>query len=147
MRAGPVRQLRNMFPGQAVKRAISASLLLLLLLSCTTEPLSRAPGELAPGGPRTFILIGDTQKTMTLEFWRHHFDAERQAVIRAIAVESPAFVVNCGDVICHGGSYADWRSFCDENETLFSRKIAYFPALGNHDYYGGAERALRYRAA
>ena len=131
-----------------MSRALPASLLLPLLIVCAAEaPLSSAPGTLDPEAPARFILGGDTQKTMTLEFWRPHFDAERQAVIRALADERPAFIVNSGDVVCHGGREADWRRFCAENEILFTRKIAYFPALGNHDYYGGSDQALRFRAA
>jgi hypothetical protein len=93
-----------------------------------------------------FILLGDTQRTMAVEFWRPHFDRERLAVIRAIADERPAFVVNAGDVVCHGGRRADWTRFREENEPLFERAIAYFPAVGNHDLYGGVEAALRNRA-
>jgi hypothetical protein len=126
-----------------VTRALPA--LLVLLAACAAEPLSPAPGTLSPGAPLKFILVGDTQKTMTLEFWRPHFDDERRAVIRAVAEERPAFVVNSGDVVCHGGREADWRRFCAENQPIFSRNIAYFPALGNHDYYGGTASALRYR--
>lgn len=83
---------------------------------------------------------------MALEFWRPQHDRERLAVIRAIAGEEPAFIVNAGDVVCHGGRRADWQRFCRENEILFDRQIAYFPALGNHDLYGGVEEALRNRA-
>jgi predicted MPP superfamily phosphohydrolase len=130
-----------------VKRALPPSILLSLLAACASESLSQAAGVVPADAPPKFVLVGDTQKTMTLEFWRRHFDAERQAVIRAIADERPAFIVNAGDIVCHGGREADWRRFCDENEPIFSRKIPYFPVLGNHDYYGGAEAALRYRAA
>ncbi|MBI3854866.1 MAG: metallophosphoesterase [Planctomycetes bacterium] len=127
-------------------RAVSPALLL-LLAACSPVRLTPAPGMILPDAPPTFVVVGDTQKTMTLEFWRPHHDAERLEVVRAIAEDRPAFVVNAGDVVCHGGSTTDWKRFCDENEALFSRGIAYFPALGNHDYYGGAERALRLRAA
>jgi predicted phosphohydrolase len=123
------------------------ALLSLLAVGCAVEPpLPAAPGTTRPDAPPCFIFVGDTQKTMTLEFWRPHFDEERRAVIRAILAEAPAFVVNSGDVVCHGGRRADWMRFCDENELLFSGAVAYFPALGNHDYYGGAGTALQYRA-
>jgi predicted MPP superfamily phosphohydrolase len=123
------------------------ALLSLLAAGCAAPPpLPAAPGTIRPDAPGRFILLGDTQKTMTLEFWRPHYDAERKAVIQAVLSESPAFVINSGDLVCHGGRREDWRRFCDENEVLFSGGIAYFPALGNHDYYGGAESALRFRA-
>jgi hypothetical protein len=117
-----------------------------LLAACAADPpLRTAPGTMRPNAPGSFILVGDTQKTMTLEFWRPHYDAERLAVIREILAREPAFVVNCGDVVCHGGRRTDWQRFCEENVPLFSNPIAYFPALGNHDYYGGPD-AFRYRA-
>jgi len=128
---------------------VKSALLLSVLLGagCAADaPLPAAGGTIRPDAPPRFILVGDTQKTMTLEFWRPHYDAERLAVINAIVASDPAFVVNSGDVVCHGGRRADWRRFCQENELLFSDQLAYFPALGNHDYYGGAETALRYRA-
>jgi len=130
-----------------VKSALLPSALLGLLAACAAEPpLPSAPGTPPPGAPAKFILLGDTQKTMTLEFWRPHYDAERRAVIQALLAEAPAFVVNSGDLVCHGGRRADWRRFCDENELLFNAAVAYYPALGNHDYYGGSGSALQYRA-
>lgn len=117
-----------------------------LLSACVPEVLTPAPGTIREGAPPVFLLVGDTQKTMTLEFWRPHFDAERLDVIRALAAEEPAFIVNAGDVVCHGGSRTDWKRFCDENEPVFSRRIAYFPVLGNHDYYGGERTAFALRA-
>ncbi len=126
--------------------ALLAAASALLSASCAADPpLPPAPGRIRPDAPAIFVLVGDTQKTMTLEFWRPHYDAERRAVINAIFDREPAFVVNCGDVVCHGGRWADWRRFCDENERLFSHPVAYFPALGNHDYYGGSD-AFRLRA-
>lgn len=120
--------------------------LLIALSACAAPELAVAPGMILPDAPPVFILLGDTQKTMTLEFWRAHHDDERRAVIRAVAEERPAFVVNSGDVVCHGGHGNDWERFCDENRPIFERGIAYFPALGNHDFYGGAEDGLAYRA-
>ncbi len=122
------------------------AVLLAFLAACTAAPLPSAPGDFDATLPSRFILLGDTQKTMTLEFWRPHFDEERREVIRAVAEEHPAFVVNAGDVVCHGGHESDWRRFCDENRPIFERGIAYFPALGNHDFFGGARTALTLRA-
>jgi hypothetical protein len=129
-----------------VKELRSAVLFFGLLASCRGVDLPAAPGVIREDAPHEFVLFGDTQKTMTLEFWRPHFDEERRALVRAVADERPAFVVNAGDVVCHGGSTADWERFCAENRPLFERSIAYFPAVGNHDLYGGSE-ALRLRAA
>jgi len=124
----------------------AAIVLPLFMAACAGVRLGPAPGAVAPDAPREFIIYGDTQKTMTLEFWRPHYDLERRALVQAVADERPAFIVNAGDVVCHGGREADWQRFCRENQPIFDRGIAYFPAIGNHDLYGGAE-ALRIRAA
>jgi hypothetical protein len=129
----------------AVKSGLAA-LLVAWPAGCAPAALAPAPGQIQVQSPARFILLGDAQKTMTLEFWRPHFDAERRAVIQAVAQERPAFVVNSGDVVCHGGHETDWRRFCEENRPLFELGIAYFPALGNHDYYGGEASALKNRA-
>lgn len=118
----------------------------LVLAGCSEICLTAAPGVIPSDAPHEFVMLGDTQKTMTLEFWRPHYDDERRAVVQAVAEARPAFVVNAGDVVCHGGRAADWERFCSENRAIFERGIAYFPAVGNHDLYGGVEEALQYRA-
>ncbi len=74
-------------------RTIAALLSPFVLAACGTIDLPPAPGSISPDASREFILFGDTQKTMTLEFWRPHYDAERRVLIRAVADERPAFVV------------------------------------------------------
>ena len=51
-----------------------------------------------------FILVGDTQRTSRLEFWRERNDRERQLILGEIARREPAFVVHLGDLTTRGGS-------------------------------------------
>jgi 3',5'-cyclic AMP phosphodiesterase CpdA len=103
---------------------------------------SYRPEERPDPSPR-FIMLSDTQRPMPAEFWRPDTTAARRQVARAVADEDPAFVVNAGDLTCHGSYPEEWRRFREEQDPIFSRGIPYYPALGNHDYYGDRAVALR----
>ena len=120
-----------------------AALLLIALGACAdrTMPSYRAGPREDP--PPRFVMLSDTQRAMPAEFWRKDSPAERRRVAQAVADEDPAFVVNAGDLTCHGSYPEEWRRFHEEQEPLFSRRIPYYPALGNHDYYGDRAVALR----
>lgn len=89
-----------------------------------------------------FILVGDTQRTSPLEFWREQNDKERHLIENEIAGREPAFVVHLGDLTTHGSSKKEWQEFDDLNQSLREKKIPYFPILGNHELYGNDEKAL-----
>jgi 3',5'-cyclic AMP phosphodiesterase CpdA len=90
------------------------------------------------------VVYGDSRKTLGLEFWRGRFNAERLAVIRAIAGEDPDFIVHSGDLVSAGGDPAEWRDFHEEMRPVFSRRIPFFPAPGNHEYWGSAAPPLEH---
>jgi 3',5'-cyclic AMP phosphodiesterase CpdA len=123
------------------------ALLPLFLAACASPALQPTPDAVVPGARPVFLLLGDTQRTMTLEIWRPRHDEERLALVRAAAGEQPAFVLHLGDVVCHGARAVEWARFCDEFAPLFERGVPIYPALGNHDYYGSNAAALAHRAA
>jgi len=98
--------------------------------------------RLAPSANRKFVVFGDSRRTLTAEFWRKQYDAERALVIRALAGEDPAFILNTGDLVSHGADPEDWRVFHSDNRPIFDKKIPYYAGLGNHEYYGDNDRAL-----
>ena len=102
--------------------------------STDTGPVPAYEASLAPGAPGKFILFGDSRRTLGAEFWRPNFDAERLRVIQALADEAPAFILNTGDLVGAGSDPAQWRDFHRENQPIFSKRIPYFPGLGNHEY-------------
>lgn len=110
--------------------------------STETGPVPAYEAAIAPGAPGRFILFGDSRKTLSQEFWRPRYDDERLLVIRALADEAPAFIVNTGDLVSAGSDPAQWRDFHDENRPIFSKKIPYFPGLGNHEYMWNREEGL-----
>jgi hypothetical protein len=78
----------------------------------------------APVGdaPIRFVVFGDTRSD-------HQAHAD---VIRAIAAESPAFVIHTGDLVSDGGDEGQWQTFFDiEGELMRSTPV--YPVVGNHD--------------
>ena len=116
-----------------------------LAASCASTdagPLPSYRAAVAADAPRMFVLFGDSRKTLGGEFWRARYDRERLEVIRALADERPAFIVNTGDLVSAGSDRAEWRQFHEENQPLFSRKVPYFPGLGNHEYMWNCREGL-----
>jgi hypothetical protein len=90
-----------------------------------------------------FVILGDTQGTIHWEFWRERNDRERKLIIDEITKREPAFVIHLGDLTTRGSSEKRWQEFDDMHRELCKKKIPYFPILGNHEFYGNNERALK----
>ena len=70
----------------------------------------------------TFAVFGDTRS-------RH--DVHRR-IVEALMAQSPAFVVNTGDLVSSGRRLEDWETFFDISAGLM-RNTPYYPVLGNHE--------------
>jgi hypothetical protein len=90
-----------------------------------------------------FILVGDTQGTSYLEFWRERNDQERRQILGEIVRRRPAFVVHLGDLTVRGSSRRLWEQFDRFHEGFLKHRIPYLPLLGNHEFYGDDSKALR----
>lgn len=91
---------------------------------------------------RRFVLMSDTQYPLDVEVWEPLCRGERTRLIRAVAEENPAFVVNAGDLVDRGSQVSSWERFYEDHRPLVERGIPYHPAIGNHDYYGPNDAAL-----
>ncbi len=93
----------------------------------------------------TFILAGDTQRTTIWErmIFREQNDLPREELMEKITGESPAFVVLLGDIVDRGDDDREWQGFDAVSSPLRNNHIPIFAALGNHDYWGDHELALR----
>lgn len=78
---------------------------------------------LAGEGQFEFVVYGDTRT-------RH--DVHRKVVAAVLEHSHPDFVVHTGDLVSDGGDPALWPIFFDIERDLL-RKVAFFPALGNHE--------------
>ena len=87
----------------------------------------------APGAPFTFIVYGDTRFTEREGVANAQ---ARRALVERIAQEAPAAVLIGGDLVYQGSDPADYATFQRETAAWSQRKIAVFPALGNHEFQG-----------
>jgi 3',5'-cyclic AMP phosphodiesterase CpdA len=129
---------------------INTFVLVLLLLFGASAAHATSGNQLSYAGfadidlrKNSFIVIGDTQKTSYLEFWREKNDRERILVNREILRRDPSFVLHLGDLTTMSSSQEHWSYFDNMNAEYRSRKIPYFPVLGNHDYYISDTIALK----
>ena len=77
----------------------------------------------AVGASFQFVAYGDTRT-------RH--DVHRKVVEAILKNSVPDFVVQTGDMVADGSDSSLWPTFFDIEKQLL-RKVAYFPALGNHE--------------
>jgi acid phosphatase type 7 len=64
----------------------------------------------------------------------------RRALVQAIAAEAADAVLMTGDVPWHGGTAADYAVYQQETSVWRDQHLAVFPALGNHEFAGCAEK-------
>lgn len=121
----------------------SLALALLLLAGCSSSP---PRFETYSGTMKDqkgfFIIYGDTRDHDPREVWREHATAQRLEVSKRLVAEAPDFIVSTGDLVRCGALVSEWERFDQENAGLREKGIAYFPALGNHDYLGDPKQAL-----
>jgi len=152
----PVKSAKTILHGRKLKK-INVSSVLIAGLLCITymmlkwQTLDRCSGQQAvlyTGSIserqhlRSFVLVGDTQRTSFWEFWREQNDSARIAVLQKIASENPAFVIILGDLVSQGSNPIHWQQFDEYTADIRNSGIPIFPVLGNHDYFGNKERAL-----
>lgn len=89
----------------------------------------------------SIILIGDTQRTSGLEFWKEKNTDISKDLFQKIANEDPDFIIHLGDMVFDAGSSDSWKQFDYDAENVNNRKIPIYPVLGNHEYYGNNKTA------
>jgi len=126
----------------------SAFVLLFLCCVACTRVQSQAPPSADPvelqatvTAPFHFVAYGDSR-------FHNPKDTEaanptvRQALVKAIAETSPAFVVFGGDIVYNGNDADDWKVWDSETAVWRDKSIPVYPALGNHDLHGDEKVAL-----
>jgi predicted MPP superfamily phosphohydrolase len=91
---------------------------------------------------RKIIVIGDTQGTSLLEFWREDNKKKTPLLIKEIADRKPALVINLGDLVFCGTSAKQWKLFDDAHKPLRDNKIPYFCIPGNHEYWCNPQKTM-----
>lgn len=93
-------------------------------------------------GSGRFAVVGDLQRTSSLEFWRESNHAERERIISQIAAEAPDFLAIVGDLVFRGSSAMDWAEFDELSLPLHRAAVPVLPVLGNHEYWFSRRPAL-----
>jgi hypothetical protein len=132
--------VKDDYRGSMVDRfAIVASGALALFSCALPTPHHR---ELVRPGPQprdSFVVLGDTQRSLWVEehlLGREQNDQERVELIdQLVSEENPAFVVHLGDLVAKA-SPRHWHYFDELMAPLTAAKIPLFPVLGNHEYFG-----------
>jgi len=103
------------------------------LKPATTYYYQAFPGEGGKGSFKTapprevtkfqFVVYGDTRT-------RH--DVHRSVINAVLKYSNPDFVLHTGDLVENGADTSLWPIFFDAERELL-RKVAFFPALGNHE--------------
>ena len=118
----------------------------LILCSLTTSARAGAPAypDLTAGkSTRPIALVGDLQHTLLWEklIGRESNDRGRVQLVETLHREAPGLVVLLGDMVSWGGNSAKWREFDSLMRPFLNEKVPMLPAVGNHDYMGGADKA------
>jgi 3',5'-cyclic AMP phosphodiesterase CpdA len=100
----------------------------------------------------SIVLLGDTQRTMWVEFWREQNDSIRVPLFESICQKKPALVVHLGDMVDWGASTSAWSYFDEVSSCLTQstvavkdstqKRIPFIAVMGNHDYYGSNSSCL-----
>lgn len=88
-------------------------------------------------------IIGDTQNTLWLErafLRRERNEREREMLMQHLLQADFELLIHLGDMVAHGSSPGAWREFDRLFAPFFAKGISFLPLLGNHDYWGNAQR-------
>ncbi len=121
--------------------------LLVMLLAAAFAALAAAPAPditlPSPAYPFHFIVYGDIRFTNPANTPPSN-PAIRDALVEKIAAEDPDFLLITGDIVLEGNNPADWAVFDRETQPWRREGLRVFPALGNHDVYGGPAALAHY---
>jgi acid phosphatase type 7 len=112
----------------------------LAFLSCALPTPHHRELTRPPPGPRdSFVVLGDTQRSLWVEehlLRREQNEKERVELIdQLVSEENPAFIVHLGDLVAKA-SPQHWRYFDELMAPVSAAKIPLLPVLGNHEYFG-----------
>jgi Icc-related predicted phosphoesterase len=89
-------------------------------------------------------LVGDLQRTTVWELMigREQNDAEREKIIKNIAMEKPGALILLGDMVSNGADVNTWLYLKNLLKPVSKENIPIIPVLGNHEYWGDDSAAL-----
>lgn len=116
--------------GLQAHRFLCGALVLFVIFSSTFRVFAQEQT------PTSIAFIGDTQRTLWMEFWREQNDSIRQPLLSSIASHSPTAVMHLGDAVAWGADADAWNYFDEISSPLRTKKIPLLLTMGNHEYMG-----------
>jgi 2-iminobutanoate/2-iminopropanoate deaminase len=119
-------------------------LLTALFLGCASVPQSVPEYRTQPPAhaSNSIILLGDTQRTLWIEFWREQNDDIRERIFPQILTHRPMAVVILGDLVSWGASAREWSYFDRISKPIREENLSVVNVMGNHEYYGNNSSAF-----
>jgi hypothetical protein len=124
-----------------------------LAAGCSREPpaspASPAFADPAVATSGKLAVVGDLQETLWVErlLRRERDEAAPARLIADLAREKPGLLVLLGDLVAVGSSQSDWRRLDALLAPVRAAGIPGLAVLGNHEYWGRTDAALRHAAA
>ncbi len=111
---------------------------IVVLLACAGARPQEVPEYPTPTEQKTgtIILLGDTQRTLWVEFWREQNDSIREILFPQILTHQPVAIVHLGDAVSWGASNTEWEYFDRISKPARDAGVGFVNVMGNHEYYG-----------
>lgn len=116
----------------------------LLIASCASLPAPLSYTQRVPSKSTRMVLVGDTQRTLWLEFWREQNDWLREKLFSQIVKEEPDAILLLGDMVSWGASEKQWAYFDSIASPVRRASIPLFALMGNHEYMGSNAAAAEH---
>lgn len=115
------------------------------LLACAGARPLKVPEYPMPTERKTgtIILLGDTQRTLWVEFWREQNDSIREILFPQILTHQPVAIVHLGDAVSWGASMSEWNYFDRISKPVRDAGVGCINVMGNHEYYGSNATAFQ----
>ena len=116
-----------------------------LIFGCASVPKSVPEYAISPLGNSSnkIILLGDTQQTLWLEFWREQNDDIRERIFPQVLTHNPAAIVLLGDLVGWGASENEWEYFDRISKSARETNTPFINVMGNHEYFGNNSSAFQ----
>ena len=119
-------------------------LLVAALASCKSPPAAAKydTTSIPTTSTVSFVICGDTRSV--LKPWKSSTQPAKKRIMKRLLKLNPQFIMNTGDLVTIGDSATAWASFDKLSAKLRKANIRIVPALGNHEYTGDNQSALKH---
>ena len=119
-------------------------LTVVVLLLGRLVPAQAAPTDPAVLPSSRIAVVGDMQRTGTIEFWRERNHDASARIMTMVVGERPQALFLLGDMVWWGSSDVEWDRFDTIMRPVYAAGVPVMPILGNHEYLGDTATGLQH---